>query len=1093
MKIHPLSRVTVLFICFFCSTQVFSQKWEWLTGGGAKYDQRIRSVAVDISGNTYAVGSVNDSLIIQGNLLVMKSAGLFLAKFDAKGKLIFLKGFGSGSGTVGQSIAYDKKGYLYFTGNYSNGKIVLGTTTLTTSNSNANRPFLAKMDLNGNCIWAININDGNSALSYKIKYNEKDSTVAVGGYYQGTAKFYIGKDSFVTNGSYDLFIAAFNSINGNLKWFDIGGTKNYDALSYIEFDESNNVYMSFLYQKVTGTDTFKTRSVRLPVTSGYDAGLVKYSPKGKLIWQKSVSGNGDQHCRGMRMGIDNNLYMVIYSSYNNSINFFGTNYKVNYQYENILIKMDTAGVQLKRKEAYVAYLGSSSDIERDSLGYLYILGANSFKFDNANAIGNGNSNFFLIKMDTSLFGIKATTGGKNVNSGDLTVTADGTCIVGGSFDWIKDSVFKTGTYGYRSRGDEDCFLASWNFEDSCKKPKPVISYTKFGNTYYFKDLGKIQTDTRNWKFDPGKSDTAKAPSFLYPNPGIYTVTLVAGNQCGRDSAQVTLYHNCVPKAYIKSSISGKTVMFSDSSTSTSRIWNFGDGKKDTSLSPTHVYGSPGYYDVSLIVSNACGSDTAFQRIYIECSAKSTFGYQVSGRKVSFTDSSIYSNARIWDFGDGSTDTTKDPVHSYPGNGTYKIVLKSFGICFNDSSETLIQINCSAPVSDFIYTDTNLLVRFINTTVNPERQIWYLGDQNTDTSLNPVHLYATDKTYEVKLVSENYCSRDSVIKQLVLTCPKPVIEFNHSATGRSVNFFGITNSYQVNGWLFDFGDGKTSTGQLVSHEYEKGGEYTVMATAGNRCGLDTFSVTFTVECETKAKITFTSSGARYWFKDSSLFGKSRTWYFGDGFMDTAANPFHMYANNGKYTVKLLIVGSCGKDSMISEIEVDCEAPKPEIHSIIEDKKVSFSAKANKPGVTAWNWEFGDGTSDTSREPEHVYLNYGTYLVKLRATSDCRKDSSSTSISIKQGGTGKVQTAQCAFMPGYLSHQGKIAILNSGCNLMDLMFEMYDTKGELLIKHTIPAGESPAYVPVPKLSGGVYHIRIYSENNGVFHQNLFIKND
>ncbi len=38
-----------------------------------------------------------------------------------------------------------------------------------------------------------------------------------------------------------------------------------------------------------------------------------------------------------------------------------------------------------------------------------------------------------------------------------------------------------------------------------------------------------------------------------------------------------------------------------------------------------------------------------------------------------------------------------------------------------------------------------------------------------------------------------------------------------------------------------------------------------------------------------------------------------------------------------------------------------------------------------GPTSWNWDFGDGTSDTSSHPSHTYSDAGTYTVRLTATT------------------------------------------------------------------------------------------------------------
>jgi len=46
------------------------------------------------------------------------------------------------------------------------------------------------------------------------------------------------------------------------------------------------------------------------------------------------------------------------------------------------------------------------------------------------------------------------------------------------------------------------------------------------------------------------------------------------------------------------------------------LWNFGDGNTSTQLNPQHTYASEGYYDVSLIITNSCDTDTVSQQIHV---------------------------------------------------------------------------------------------------------------------------------------------------------------------------------------------------------------------------------------------------------------------------------------------------------------------------------------------------------------------------------------------------------------------------------------------------------------------------------------------
>jgi PKD repeat protein len=60
-----------------------------------------------------------------------------------------------------------------------------------------------------------------------------------------------------------------------------------------------------------------------------------------------------------------------------------------------------------------------------------------------------------------------------------------------------------------------------------------------------------------------------------------------------------------------------TVTFTNNSTNTNTaVWDFGDNSTSTNYNPTHVYNTPGTYNVQLIGSSACGIDTVLQSSFI---------------------------------------------------------------------------------------------------------------------------------------------------------------------------------------------------------------------------------------------------------------------------------------------------------------------------------------------------------------------------------------------------------------------------------------------------------------------------------------------
>jgi PKD repeat protein len=130
-----------------------------------------------------------------------------------------------------------------------------------------------------------------------------------------------------------------------------------------------------------------------------------------------------------------------------------------------------------------------------------------------------------------------------------------------------------------------------------------------------------------------------------------------------------------------------TVHFIDTSTGspTSWAWDFGDHNSSGLQDPTHIYNSAGTYTVQLRASNSGGSNTETKYYYITVNpAYVQPGGAFSANPptmaqpytVQFLDRSTGTPTNwSWNFGDGGTSTEQNPVHTYPGPGTFIVTLK----------------------------------------------------------------------------------------------------------------------------------------------------------------------------------------------------------------------------------------------------------------------------------------------------------------------------------------------------------------------------------------------------------------------------------
>jgi PKD repeat protein len=141
-----------------------------------------------------------------------------------------------------------------------------------------------------------------------------------------------------------------------------------------------------------------------------------------------------------------------------------------------------------------------------------------------------------------------------------------------------------------------------------------------------------------------------------------------------------------------------------------------------------------------------------------------------------------------------------------------------------------------PTADFTYSINDLTVDFTDTSNDPDGNIvswlWDFGDGNTSTAQNPSHTYAAYGTYTVTLtVTDDDDATDSVSKDVTLTAPTPpVADFTFTTDCLTACFTDAsTDDGTIESWLWDFGDGNTSTEQNPCHTYAAAGTYTVTLT------------------------------------------------------------------------------------------------------------------------------------------------------------------------------------------------------------------------------------------------------------------------
>ncbi|MBS1566674.1 MAG: PKD domain-containing protein, partial [Bacteroidetes bacterium] len=264
---------------------------------------------------------------------------------------------------------------------------------------------------------------------------------------------------------------------------------------------------------------------------------------------------------------------------------------------------------------------------------------------------------------------------------------------------------------------------------------------------------------------------------------------------------------------------------------TSWFWDLGNGNTSTQQNPAATYLSPGTYTLTLTATNAGGSTTITQTSLITVFPTPTITFDASQTTgcfplpVQFTDKTTTPSGSIvswlWDFGDGQTDVSQNPGHTYMAQGSYNVSLQatnSDGCVSTLTKPVYININ-SGVIADFNFTAPNscrppAAVTFNNlsTGVGALSYSWDFGDGQTSAASNPTHNYTSPGNYTVTLTVRNSNGCTDVISK-----PSAIVLGTVSAgftvgspvcVGTPMPFTNTSNPAPA-GAHWDFGDGSSS--------------------------------------------------------------------------------------------------------------------------------------------------------------------------------------------------------------------------------------------------------------------------------------------
>ncbi len=381
-----------------------------------------------------------------------------------------------------------------------------------------------------------------------------------------------------------------------------------------------------------------------------------------------------------------------------------------------------------------------------------------------------------------------------------------------------------------------------------------------------------------------------------------------------------------------------TVTFSDSSTSREDIisweWHLGDGSVINAIDGSAVsvtYTQPGHYDSYLIIVNAAGC----------------------------TDTSYNVTTIVGD--ELSPDFAVDVTQVCPGDPiqfTNQTALSDSVDYWHYYSETNRQFHC--------FDDPNPTWQYTN-----------------ETGLQDVTL----------IVGWNGCFSSTTISDLIQV-DGPIAEIFFTCTCESPNEVAFENrSHDVTDFIWDFGDGNTSTDPDPVHVYAATGDYTVTLTADNTVSgcptsIDTAPIHIRNIHAQFISDSVICSGVGSPFDGSlsvdvhNACWNGYSWRFDDPTIRpiTTTNPSYPieFPSSGQYGVSLIVTDINGctdtAHSQVGVYSIEADYIISDNH-ICSPMTVDFTDQTTSDTtVTGWTWSFGDLAFGSTQNPDHAYNGF-----------------------------------------------------------------------------------------------------------------------
>ncbi|TWI90689.1 gliding motility-associated-like protein [Chitinophaga japonensis] len=543
--------------------------------------------------------------------------------------------------------------------------------------------------------------------------------------------------------------------------------------------------------------------------------------------------------------------------------------------------------------------------------------------------------------------------------------------------------------------------------------------------------------TARWVFPDSSVQQAVNARYTFPSAGDYTVTMTATSAGCEETVTKTIHVNPLPDADFTAtpnpacSVPANIQFTAQAPDATAWTWNFGNGGSATTQNPAHTYTAEGFYTVTLQATSATGcTRTVAKQDYIRVQEPSvSFTPSVHGGcipiDITFTPA-VFSADPVtrytWNFGDGGSSSLAQPTHTFTVQGDYTVTLEieTRGGCTASYSMPIsvgerVAVDFEVDHTEGCQED---IFRFTNKSV-PAGTQWFWDfpqDNSAESTEHPNHQFTYIGEHDVRLTVVNHGCYNVLIKEDYITINPPAARFNVSpdCVNKYERQFNDASDFGPSGtpqsWLWDFGDGTTSTEQSPRHTFPRTGTYQVQLTVSNGSCTSAISQFVHIIDEKPAIRANTSSicaGRSVSYSITSRLTYDMiagyVWDFGDGSgynvdapnFDPNAVYTHTYSNPGTYKVSLYVLDINGCPHYSDSLQITVNGVNADFTYTGRCREAPFTftdasvAAFPTTTISSWTWDFGDGSAPVTQQQKpngygHTFDSMATFPVTLTVT-------------------------------------------------------------------------------------------------------------